>query len=228
MESEGIFPKRTLGWLFLIVLGTFFYGFYYNSGLYQILHQKYSDFYQNHITFYLDIPDPSSEKRLFFQIDTPKHISESGEQFITIKISNRSPSMISGRLKIKPENPSLRVTSISKPEQTTEGYIAFQDVEISTNVDTTEKFQILLTKPLPQEVPHTIFLTFNDIPLNHLFSKELIFEVNSNMAMKREFLRYILIPPWSNGLLLFAALIIVKVTEDYLGFTNINKGDKSK
>jgi hypothetical protein len=214
MNAEGLFPKRTQGWLLLAILTLLFYWTYYFD-LYHQLSTRYQTMFYNDT-----VKDDQVNVRI--AVRSPQFVSETVERTITVSITNLNDTPIDSlKIVVSPIEGDQHYVSVSTVKSnlgfsTAESgnflpnYIEFQNIPARATV--AGIFQIYVGD-VPEKTVLTLEFYRDDVSLSRIQAR---MTVDRQKAFQHSLIEAILLPPWSNGLLVVIALLIVKLVEDWM------------
>ena len=222
---EGLFPRRSSGWLILTIITIIFFGVYYDE-IYPALYRSLIDQYKTHGSK-LDCGDG-----LEIQFRYPKRISEYMEQKLLIEVINNNSSTVQflgvsvepveydyGKISVTTTRTSFDLTGVENGNLLP-AYIKFNDIPPQSSVSGIFWMYVKSASGDKMELQISCFSvdqTINKSTLSMMY--------NQVSALQHGLIGAIVLPPWSNVFLLVIALVIVKLTEDYVPYLTNDEGD---
>jgi hypothetical protein len=214
MNAEGLFPKRTQGWLLLAILTLLFYWTYYFE-LYHQLSTRYQTMFYNDT-----VKDDDIGVRI--AVRSPQYVSETVERTLTVSITNLNATPIESlKVVVSPIEKDQHYVSVSAVKSnlgfsTAEtgnllpNYIEFQNIPARATVAGILQIYV---GDVPEKTVLTLEFYRDDVSLSRIQAR---MTVDRQRAFQHSLIEAILLPPWSNGLLVVIALLIVKLVEDWM------------
>lgn len=250
MNREGWpWPNSLRGWVAALLVSILIIIFYYQFIFPPILTFYKEELYVPASMIPKEEPDNTLEwdnilSKIKVRIDYPRYVAPFGYRWIYVTVQNQGDSPIQG-VKLWVEIPPAddgwprktdvwifpylfggsstldRILSFEEipPHSTVSGRIPFLASETTDTI--TGTLWISWTHPHPVDaITGTLWVSWTHLrPVS--FSRELEFKLDMMRSLSHSFLEFALLPPWSNGFIIFAAFVICAIVDR-------NEPDKKK
>lgn len=230
--NEGLFPKKSSGWITLALLIVSYYSIYYLFLYPDLNHKSMMSLQQPAEANYCRNVDNEEQIDLVINYRVPYYLSAYSDNAILFTIVNKTPEYINNfilRLDNKKSNSLISTIPIQTNNNlaiedsyyrnylvfdipahgTVTGILWISLIDTNNQGDVLEFQYFYLCPDITNKVNANI-----DRNEDGPFSINL--EIDDYKSLTNAIISAILLPPWANGLLLVLALVVIKLVEDFI------------
>lgn len=214
------FPKKSIIWLGSIIVLLVSYGFYYVYG-YPYLKNQFEQQLQS-------VKVVSNNENLNVQLKIPKYVSEFEIVPVYVEVKNSSEMIIENvQMVLVFNDDDNMLNKLFWLESYSEDSYFSSSIEFNNLLpksSTYGRINLLVEKTLINDssiLPPSVYINGNATDYDRTLAN---IEFNPFLAFKYSFCKYILMPPWSNGIL----LLVVLISSYFVEKTNIWKLRRKK
>lgn len=216
MNTEGLFPRKTQGWLLLLILAISFY-----VGYYLVL---YPQLYAGYLSaFWWNAPYSvgGDDSQVAITMRSPQFISEFVERSLVVYVTNKTGEPLKDIfITVSPSEKDRLAVEVS----TVRTRLGFSAPESGNVLPNFARFEYI---PPYSTVPAIFYIYGNNISQGDEIALQIYrnstqltgaakMKADRYKTFQHSLIETILLPPWSNGVLAVLALLAVKLVEDLM------------